>query len=67
MKHNVAPDIPPATTWYKSSYSSGETGTCVEVASLDEAIGVRDSKDLSQTPFTVEKATWNTFANWVTG
>jgi hypothetical protein len=32
--------------WYKSSYSSGQGGACVEVADLDGgARAVRDSKD----------------------
>ena len=32
-------------TWRKSSYSSQEGGTCVELANLDSATGVRDSTD----------------------
>lgn len=32
-------------TWRKSSYSSQEGGTCVELANLDTATGVRDSTD----------------------
>lgn len=31
--------------WRKSSYSGQEGGTCVEVADLDVALGVRDSTD----------------------
>ena len=31
--------------WRKSSYSSGEGGSCIEVADLAPAVGVRDSKD----------------------
>ncbi|CND84346.1 Domain of uncharacterised function (DUF397) [Mycobacterium tuberculosis] len=30
-------------TWRKSSYSSQEGGTCVELANLDATVGVRDS------------------------
>ncbi|WP_242909339.1 DUF397 domain-containing protein [Actinomadura terrae] len=32
-------------TWRKSSHSGGEGGQCVELASLDSSVGVRDSKD----------------------
>lgn len=31
--------------WRKSSYSSQEGGTCVELADLEAALGVRDSTD----------------------
>ncbi|WP_406282798.1 DUF397 domain-containing protein [Embleya sp. NBC_00896] len=31
-------------TWFKSSYSSGEGGECVEFAAAPEAAHVRDSK-----------------------
>jgi hypothetical protein len=31
--------------WRKSSRSSGNGGACVEVASLDPGIGLRDSKN----------------------
>ncbi|GAA4241539.1 hypothetical protein GCM10022254_70780 [Actinomadura meridiana] len=31
--------------WRKSSYTSQEGGTCVELANLDLTVGVRDSTD----------------------
>lgn len=31
--------------WRKSSYTGQEGGTCVELAALPPAVGVRDSKD----------------------
>lgn len=34
-----------ALTWVKSSYSGGEGGNCVETASHDGAVLVRDTKD----------------------
>ncbi|MCP9211461.1 DUF397 domain-containing protein [Streptomyces cucumeris] len=34
----------PESAWFKSSYSSGAEGNCVEVADLDTQIAVRDSK-----------------------
>ncbi|MGW5413782.1 DUF397 domain-containing protein [Actinomadura geliboluensis] len=35
----------PHPTWRKSSYSSQEGGTCVELADLNPMVGVRDSTD----------------------
>jgi hypothetical protein len=34
-----------AITWRKSSYSGSEGGTCVELADLTTAVGIRDSKN----------------------
>jgi hypothetical protein len=31
--------------WRKSGYSSSNGGACIELASLGEVVGVRDSKD----------------------
>jgi Domain of unknown function (DUF397) len=33
------------TAWRKSSYTSQEGGTCVELADLEVSLGVRDSTD----------------------
>ncbi|MFA1543390.1 DUF397 domain-containing protein [Actinomadura monticuli] len=33
------------TAWRKSSYTSQEGGTCVELASLNTSLAVRDSTD----------------------
>ncbi|MEU3711841.1 DUF397 domain-containing protein [Streptomyces catenulae] len=39
------PDSPLSNmVWFKSSYSSGEGGQCVEVATAGGAVHVRDSK-----------------------
>ncbi|WP_242909269.1 DUF397 domain-containing protein [Actinomadura terrae] len=35
---------PRNASWYKSSYSTQEGGNCVELASLDSSVGIRDSK-----------------------
>jgi hypothetical protein len=35
----------PESAWFKSSYSSGEGGQCVEVADCPGTVRVRDSKD----------------------
>ncbi|WP_242888957.1 DUF397 domain-containing protein [Actinomadura litoris] len=31
--------------WRKSTYSGGEAAQCVELASLDGSVGIRDSKN----------------------
>ena len=46
--------------WYKSSRSSGN-GNCVEVAVLDEAVAVRDSKDRSGPVLIFTSAEWDAF------
>ncbi|TDD29284.1 DUF397 domain-containing protein [Actinomadura sp. KC06] len=40
-------------TWRKSSYSGGEGGQCVELAFLDDSVGIRDSKSHRLGPLTV--------------
>ncbi|MFI5803358.1 DUF397 domain-containing protein [Streptomyces sp. NPDC051561] len=36
----------PEAAWFKSSYSSGAEGNCVEVAFLRGQVGVRDTKSV---------------------
>jgi len=50
--------------WRKSSYS-GNTGNCVEVANLDGAIAVRDSKDQDGQKLLIEHSQWRFFAEFV--
>jgi hypothetical protein len=51
-------------TWRKSSYSTEQDlGTCVEVARLDGAIGVRDSKNPTGPHLTFTLASWAAFVN----
>ncbi|MEU6809037.1 DUF397 domain-containing protein [Streptomyces sp. NPDC046831] len=47
--------------WFKSSYSGGEGGECVEVATLPASVHVRDSKDTGRGVFTVAPAAWSAF------
>jgi hypothetical protein len=48
--------------WYKSSYSSGQGGACVEVADLDGgARAVRDSKDPAGAHLRFTGAEWSAF------
>jgi hypothetical protein len=46
--------------WHKSSRSSGN-GNCVEVAILDDAVAVRDTKDRSGPVLVFTPAEWNAF------
>ncbi|MGV9353696.1 DUF397 domain-containing protein [Streptomyces misionensis] len=47
--------------WFKSSYSSGEGGDCVEVAEGTAAVHIRDSKRPAAPHLTVTPATWAAF------
>ena len=50
------------TTWRKSSRSSGtQEGGCVEVASINRAIAVRDSKEPDGPRLRFETYEWGTF------
>jgi hypothetical protein len=48
-------------TWVKSSYSAGNGGECIEVATTPAKIHVRDSKDTTRTALAVHPATWTQF------
>ncbi|MFJ4436944.1 DUF397 domain-containing protein [Streptomyces sp. NPDC088923] len=50
-----------ALVFRKSSYSSGNTGNCVEVARTASAVWVRDSKDLARPAFRIAAAAWEAF------
>jgi hypothetical protein len=46
--------------WFKSTRSSGN-GNCVEVAIVDDAVGVRDSKDRSGPVLVFTASEWRAF------
>lgn len=52
--------------WFKSSYSGGGGGDCLEVAFQPDAVRIRDSKDTSRTPLTVSPSAWTHFTTHVT-
>ncbi|MEW2317335.1 DUF397 domain-containing protein [Streptomyces bauhiniae] len=54
-------------TWFKSSYSTGQGGECVEVATCPATIHVRDSKQNPTTAPTlsVPATAWHAFLGLV--
>ncbi|WP_251145708.1 DUF397 domain-containing protein [Streptomyces sp. McG3] len=54
---------PTALHWFKSSYSNGDGGACVEVAAHPAAVHVRDSKVTGGPVLTVEPAAWSAFVH----
>ncbi|MFJ4360921.1 DUF397 domain-containing protein [Streptomyces massasporeus] len=57
--------VEPELAWFKSSYSTGDGGQCVEVAVRPHVVHVRDSKDIARTGLEVEAAAWNAFVGFV--
>ncbi|AVZ73623.1 DUF397 domain-containing protein [Streptomyces lunaelactis] len=51
--------------WFKSSYSDGEGGDCVEVATSPSTIHIRDSKVTEGPNLAVTPTTWATFVRSV--
>ncbi|MFE3163873.1 DUF397 domain-containing protein [Streptomyces sp. NPDC059224] len=50
--------------WFKSSYSGSSGDSCVEVAATEQAICVRDSKDVRRPHFAVGRAEWARFVGF---
>lgn len=50
--------------WFKSSYSAGDGGQCVEVAAGIGAVHVRDSKDTTRTALAVQPTAWTAFVHF---
>jgi hypothetical protein len=47
--------------WFKSSYSGGEGGECLEVATCPHTVHVRDSKHPTGPRLTLSPTTWSAF------
>lgn len=50
--------------WFKSSYSGSSGDDCVEVAVTEQAIHVRDSKDVTRPAFAVRREGWARFVRF---
>ncbi|MBP0456863.1 DUF397 domain-containing protein [Streptomyces montanisoli] len=50
--------------WFKSSYSGSQGDSCVEVALGEQAVHVRDSKDVTRPAFAVDGGTWEQFVRF---
>ncbi|MFJ9173231.1 DUF397 domain-containing protein [Streptomyces sp. NPDC102360] len=50
--------------WFKSSYSGSQGDSCVEVAIAEQAVHVRDSKDLRRPAFVVGAQGWGRFVGF---
>ncbi|MEV4971577.1 DUF397 domain-containing protein [Streptomyces scopuliridis] len=48
-------------TWFKSSYSGGNTTECVEAACLSDGTAIRDSKDPDGARLVFRGAAWGRF------
>ncbi|MFD5796378.1 DUF397 domain-containing protein [Streptomyces diastatochromogenes] len=53
--------------WFKSSYSSGGDGDCVEVAHTPTTIHIRDSKATEGPTLTLSPTTWANFLTYAAG
>ncbi len=50
--------------WFKSSYSGGEGGNCVETAHGCDSMHVRDSKDKAGPQLAFSPASWSVFVGY---
>ncbi|MGW0675783.1 DUF397 domain-containing protein [Streptomyces sp. NPDC002767] len=57
----------PEPAWSKSSYSSGEGGECVEVASWSGVTYVRDSKHRTGPALGLTPTAWTEFIGFAAG
>lgn len=55
-----------ALTWFKSSYSDGNGGNCIEIApDFPETVPVRDSKNPDGPVLVVTRSAWSAFVGSV--
>jgi hypothetical protein len=50
--------------WFKSSYSGTQGDSCVEIAVTEQAVHVRDSKDVAGPHLTVRGDRWVRFVRF---
>ncbi|MFJ8754710.1 DUF397 domain-containing protein [Streptomyces sp. NPDC102441] len=61
--HKAATEL----NWFKSSYSAGDGGECIEVAATGHAVLVRDSKDVTRPHLAVSDPCWAHFVRYAAG
>lgn len=54
-------------TWFKSSYSGGEGGECLEVAVTPDTIHLRDSKNPTGPHLALSPTAWSAFVALTAG
>ncbi|MFI8191481.1 DUF397 domain-containing protein [Streptomyces sp. NPDC085946] len=54
----------PESVWFKSSYSTGSGGECIEVAVRPARVHVRDSKDTTRAALAVQPTAWAAFVEF---
>ncbi|MFE0720554.1 DUF397 domain-containing protein [Streptomyces rochei] len=54
----------PDSAWFKSSYSTGSGGECIEVAVRPATVHVRDSKDTARAALAIEPTAWAAFVEF---
>ncbi|MEV7411877.1 DUF397 domain-containing protein [Streptomyces althioticus] len=54
----------PDSAWFKSSYSTGSGGECIEVAVRPATVHVRDSKDTTRAALAIEPMAWAAFVEF---
>ncbi|MET8393759.1 DUF397 domain-containing protein [Streptomyces anthocyanicus] len=50
--------------WFKSSYSGTQGDDCIEVAVTEQAVCVRDSKDVARPHLAVGREEWSWFVGF---
>ncbi|MFE0252569.1 DUF397 domain-containing protein [Streptomyces sp. NPDC059010] len=65
-EHTVS-DSSALTGWYKSSYSAGDQGECLEVATTPDTVRVRDSKDKQGPQLVLSPSAWADFTSYAAG
>ncbi|MFF3159097.1 DUF397 domain-containing protein [Streptomyces sp. NPDC057910] len=57
-------EVASESAWFKSSHSSDQGGSCVEIAKLTGQVGIRDSKDKSGPALVVPTTAWSSFVSF---
>lgn len=61
----MAPTADPSRAAWRTSSYSNNGGNCVEVATAEDAVGVRDTKDRAGAVLTFTPEAWRRFAGRV--